>query len=71
MFKARETNSIGEDGRTEEFVGLLAETIINISVFSLKVISFVCFNICILSFDNTMLVSCRNKNVCIMRAEYP
>lgn len=38
MFKVRETNSIGEDVRTEEFVGLLAETRINISFFPLKVI---------------------------------
>jgi hypothetical protein len=70
MFKVRGTNSIGEDDRTEEFVGLLAETRINISgFFPPKYHSFVCFNMCSLIFDNTTLVSCRNKNVCIMKAE--
>lgn len=38
MFKVRETNSIGEEVSTEEFVGLLAETRINIRFLSLEVI---------------------------------
>jgi len=33
MFKLKETNSVGEDVRTVEFVGLLAETRINIQFF--------------------------------------
>jgi len=38
MFKVRETNSVGEDVRIEEFIGLLAETRINIRFCFPKVI---------------------------------
>jgi hypothetical protein len=41
MFKVRETNNIGNDVRTEEFVGLLAETRINIRFFRLLVLIYV------------------------------